>query len=142
MTFRNLIDFGGSGQYRMFWPCPGREGKCCYWVIYKADYSSYNGSSWWSEKFCNIFFSKNVFHTPVISLSRILIVSGHMINTYIDVMPNTVSTETITHMEYTVIWKEFFSYYSIIDFLIFQHFIKFSQLPLCITKFSSFSFLR
>ena len=34
-------------------------------------------------KFCNIFFSKNVPHTPVISLSKVTIVSGHMINLFI-----------------------------------------------------------
>ena len=47
-------------------------------IIYKADYSLYNGSFWYSREIPQYLFSKHVFHTPVITLSRIPIVSGHI----------------------------------------------------------------
>ena len=52
----NIACYGQEGNYCMLWPCSGQEDKCYY--LYKADYSSHQGSFWCSAILHNIFIVK------------------------------------------------------------------------------------
>ena len=56
----NTIGFGAAGNISCYGPVPAVRANVVIelFVLYKADYSSHNGSFWCSEECHNIFFLK------------------------------------------------------------------------------------